>query len=173
MAFQRRSNLVRAKTSRQMVWLAFEVDRQTVAANTQILSLVLNAAALALRPFTVVRTRAEILWTSDQQAATEGPFGAVGDIVVSDQASAAGAASVPDPLTDGDGDWFTYQPLIVKFQFASGVGFHPDAGAHFSIDSKAMRKVGINDDLITVVTNGDSTTGAEFSYVGRTLVKLH
>ena len=69
---------------------------------------VLNAAALALRPFTVVRTRANLIIRSDQQAASELFEVAYGETVVSEQASAAGVVSVPTPVTEDASDWHVY-----------------------------------------------------------------
>jgi len=173
MAIRRRTNLVRAKSDRQMVWVGLDLDEVAVGANTAVLASTLNAAALALRPFTIVRTRYEILWISDQLAATEQPHGAYGQIVVSEEAAAAGAASVPDPIGQSDAAWFVFEPLIVRLSFGNNTGFSANAGFHQRVDSKAMRKVGNNDQVISVVTNSDTAAGAQLSVTGRLLVKLH
>ena len=57
---------------RKTFWLA-GTHFQTVmaAANTAVLISTLNAAALALRPFTVIRTRGYIALLSDQLSANE------------------------------------------------------------------------------------------------------
>jgi len=62
-------------------------------------------------------------------------------MVVSDLAIAAGAASIPGPVTDSDDDgWFVWVPCMSQFQFVSGVGIDPDAGRYFPFDSRAMRR---------------------------------
>ena len=75
-----------------------------VGANTGVLVSTLNAAALALRPFTVMRTRGIVHWETDQLAASETPFGVVASIVVTESAAAAGAGSIPTPTTENDSD---------------------------------------------------------------------
>ena len=173
MAVQRRSRLVRAKSDRQMIWIGVDIDSTAVAASTVILLGVLNAAALALWPFTVVRSRYRMLWTSDQIAASEQPHGAAGCMVVSDQASATGVTAIPDPVTNSDAPWFMYEPLILRFEFGSAIGFQSPSGFMVDVDSKAMRKVGNNEDVVTIVTNSDAASGALISMQGRMLIKLH
>ena len=58
---------------------------------------------------TVLRVIGAIDVVSDQAAAVERQIGAVGLIVVSNQAITAGAASIPGPATDSDDDgWFCH-----------------------------------------------------------------
>ena len=67
----------------------------------------LTAVELAKRPFTVTRTIGSIWVRSDQVAAVEDPFGAVGFTVVSDKAIATGVTALPDPITqEGSDAWF-------------------------------------------------------------------
>ena len=66
----------------------------------------LNATALALRPFTIVRTRGTLAVYSDQVIASETARSAMGLAVVSDQAAAVGITAVPTPITDQDSDLF-------------------------------------------------------------------
>ena len=87
-------------------WFQFQPIRVTGAAGGTIM-FSLNAAALALRPFTIVRSRFEVGIISDQTAATEDQLGAIGMAVVSDQAVAVGVTAVPTPITDMGSDlWF-------------------------------------------------------------------
>ena len=150
------------------VWFGLGTGTITiVAATTQILTS-LNAAALALRPFTILRTHAQIMLTSDQTATSETPEGALGRTIVTEQALAIGATAVPDPLLEPDADWYLYQAVMTTFLFGDATGFGPD-GNQYSIDSKAMRKVGINDDVITVI---QASPGALLTIRGRMLVQL-
>ncbi len=93
--------------------------------------------------------------------------------VVSDQASAAGVGSVPTPVTESDADFFLYEPLMAAFTFADATGIDADSGTVTQFDSKAMRKVGINEDVVLVVENEHSTQGAAVTIIGRMLLKLH
>ena len=157
------------------IWLTgVFLDRQTVAANTRVVSLSLDAGGLLLRPFTVLRSRFEILWNTDQAAVTEMPIGALGVGVVNDVAAALGASAVPDPVSDANYDWFVHQGLLCQISIAGTVaGFQVPAGQSYTVDSKSMRKVGIADDIVVVSTNSDASVGAEISLAGRILVQLH
>ena len=131
----------------------------------------MNAAGLALRPFTVVRTRLYINVNSDQVAASESYRGAFGMIVVSDQAIAAGVGSVPKPLADTDADWFVYEPYAGGIEFATAAAFIEPSGLLLTVDSKAMRKVGKNEDIAGVFEGAGN--GILSQMTGRFLVKLH
>ena len=171
MAVRRRSNLVRAKSDRQSVWFAVDVSAGIAAgAATQVATL--SAAALLFRPFTVVRTRLLINWQSDQAIANETPVGALGMIVVSNEAASAGLASIPDPVADQDSPFFVWQAMISSFLFASGVGFTEPTGLDYVVDSKAMRKVGTNED-VSIMVEEIVNVGANIRVLGRMLVKLH
>ena len=129
---------------RSMIWIGSHLGETATAATIKTLMASLSVAVLALRPFTVVRTRLDILIRSDQAAVSEQVRGAFGMIVVSDQAVAAGAASIPGPASETNGDWFVYEPWNNRFEFLSSVGFAQPSGTNLVVDSKAMRKVGDN-----------------------------
>ena len=93
--------------------------------------------------------------------------------MVTDEAAAAGIASVPAPVGEDASDWFVYERLMNRHLITttgstSGILVR-------EIDSKAMRKVDIGEDLISVVEAdpvafGD---GVILRVYTRTLVKLH
>jgi len=161
---------------RESLWFNTPGITQTVATNsTAFLLTSLNAAALGLRPFTVVRTRGLISCITDQNAATEDQHGAYGHAVVSDQATAIGVTAVPTPVTDNGSDlWFVYERFMSDFQFGTAVGF-AKIGGYFSIDSRAMRKVEDGQDIISVVESEAAglTAGFAFRSYFRCLIKLH
>ena len=157
---------------RTMVWSSNRLGATTLTGSAKTVVLSLTAAELAMRPFTIVRTRVDGLFSTDQAAVTEAPTGALGGTIVSDQASAIGATAIPGPTSDHDADWYVYQGLTHEFTFLSSVGFDDNAGTHFTIDSKAMRKVGENDDVIWIVQIA-SAAGAVLNLEGRFLLKLH
>ena len=60
------------RSVRETMWISLDETQTTLAsANSAALILVLNAAGLALRPFTIIRTRGTLLVRSDQLAASE------------------------------------------------------------------------------------------------------
>ncbi len=155
------------------IWIGAGLDVTTVmVAATSTLFASYNAAALALRPFTIMRTHLEILFGSDQSVATELAFGAFGQIIASADAVAAGAASVPTSDGDPDSPWYIYQGMADEFTFKTGVGFESGGGTRYIIDSKAMRKGGANENSAVVFENL-STVGAKITMLGRQLVQLH
>jgi len=169
----RRSGLVLrgGRNRRATVWIGDVPALTTVAANTAVLLTSLNAAALALRPFTIVRVRGVIQWGSDQEAASETPFGAYGETVVSDQASAIGVTAVPTPTTDANSDLFLYYQTLVFALHVTPAGTGPGY-QQYNLDGKAMRKVNDDQDLVTSVEN-NSAVGATIVVSSRLLVKIH
>jgi len=161
---------------RKMLWLDFAqvfTDRFSVGAATAVLQSSLNAAALALRPFTIVRTRGTLHVDSDQNAATEIPFGALGFAVVSDQASAIGVTAVPTPIVDaGSSLFFSWTPwtCMLRFADATGIQYSPNT---FEFDSKAMRKVEVGEDLIVSFENGSAGDGMTGIWMARILIKTN
>ena len=157
---------------RTKMWVGHGLGSTAVTASSVALLGSLNAAALLLRPFTILRTHLVLHYRSDQQAASELPFGTFGDIVVTDQAVAAGVASIPDPDSiggDPDAGWFIIKPVVNFFQFLTGVGFDAQSGPQFELDSKAMRKVGPNDDVASVFAQS-AAVGGNIFINGRMLV---
>ncbi len=160
------------RSSRQPLWLGADLAPTVIASGGKTLLTSLNAAALALRPFTIIRTRLLLHLDTDQGAASESPNGAYARMVVNDQAVGIGSTAIPGPLTNADAPWFVYEGMISNFVFASAVGADSHAGFWVTIDSKAMRKVGNNEDLVSVVEL-NPTFGGIINVIGRTLVKLH
>ena len=173
----RKSGFVRRGGSmrRETLWFGGAFSAQALAAaSTAVLTTSLNAAALALRPFTIVRTHAYLHVNSDQVGASENYSVAFGRAVVSDQASAIGVTAVPTPATDNASDlWYFHQVLMSRFLFADGTGLNPDIGVQGSYESKAMRKVEDGQDVISVVETTNISSGADIFHFFRTLVKLH
>ena len=172
----RRSSRFVRLAPRTKMWIGAGVGVPVVAVNTKVLISTLSAGALALRPFTILRTHQELYWTSDQQAATEVPFGSYGKLVVTETAAALGITAVPDPSGingDPEASWFVWQAMSTSFVFSSAVGISGREGRHYDIDSKAMRKVGPDDDVVTLCTNQSGTEGANLITNGRMFVQLH
>ncbi len=161
---------------RQTQWIA-SADAAAVvniANNTNVLVESLTGAQVALiAPFTIVRVRGLISIKSDQVVASEFPFGALGLAVVSEQARAAGAASLPGPVSQQDSElWHVWLPLSASFIFSTAAGFDSAGGRVFEIDSKAMRKVEEGEALVTMVEN-ETAAGFDVDPNFRILVKMH
>ena len=160
---------------RESIWIGVtETVTTLAAANTAALILTLNATALALRPFTVVRTRLDWVIRSDQTGALESYQVALGAAVVSDQSVAIGVTAVPTPFTDLASDlWFVHEIVFGTFLFVSGAGFAQPASSERTIDSRAMRKVEDGQDIVFVLENSGISDGSFNKMAGRMLVKLH
>jgi len=171
----RRSGLVfrGGRNRRDTVWGLTASSLVTIAApSTAVLAFSLNAAALALRPFTVVRHRLNWFVRSDVVTGGEAYGGSIGGCVVSDQAVAIGVTAVPTPITDQGSDlWYFYDQLYGRF---AGTQVE-EVGARKDIDSKAMRKVEEGQDMIIVLeTPAAALTASMVSVIGgRFLLKLH
>jgi len=161
---------------RETRWLAgLSTNTVAAAANNATLLTSLNAAALALRPFTVVRTRGFMYIRSDQNAASETYEMAYGEAVVSDQASAIGVTAVPTPTTDDGSDlWFVYERRGGEVAFSDATGIQSLQGIQpFAFDSKAMRKVEDGQDIVSVQESSALSAGAQLLVYSRSLIKLH
>jgi len=159
---------------RQTLWIPFGPTLFTLtAAGQSLLLFSLNAAALALRPFTVVRTRGEFHYRSDQVVASEEYGGVVGMAVVSDQAVAIGITAVPSPVTDMGSDLFyLLESGMGSIDVLSSVGV-TELGHIHKFDSKAMRKVDSSEDIVVTAETPANSTSFRIWFSGRMLVKLH
>ncbi len=160
--------------TRKSVWFGFQPLEVTIAAaSTAVLSFSLNVAALALRPFTIVRTRGEIFYRSDQVASSENYGGNFGIAVVFDQAAAIGVTAIPTPVTDIGSDlFFVYEQMYGQLDSADAIG-RLEIGHIHTFDSKAMRKVNQSEDVV-VVQETPSFINSFFQVQSfRMLVKLH
>jgi len=170
----RRFSRVNRSPRRETVWIHLTPTLGGLAAGGASLVAVLTAVGLALRPFTIVRTRA--LWhvRSDQQAVSEPYSAALGMCVVSEQATAIGVTAVPTPIVDMDSDlWFFHDLIGGSFRFLDATGVQDPAGISHNSDSKAMRRVN-NDQDVAIVTESMTAGGGVDTIVGlRMLLKLH
>jgi len=160
---------------RESLWLDFAPAQTTfAAASTAVLMGSLNAAALALRPFTVVRTRGYMFVRSDQSGASETYGCSVGYCIVSDQATAIGVTAVPTPVTDVNSDlWYAIDRLSGFFLFDTAVGVTGGIGARRDTDSKAMRKVEDGQDIVLVGETASFDQSCILECYSRFLIKLH
>ncbi len=141
------------------VWAGLVNNAVTVPASTALLLASFTPSPSFME--TVRRTHISLLFSSDQNVASENVVGAIGAGVFTDHAIAIGAASLPDPVTDvGDDIWFMFQGLHSRFSFSAGGGIAETAGSLYEIDSKAMRKVPNGKSVAIIIANASATAGA-------------
>ncbi len=128
---------------------------------------------------TITRIRGDFLvFIQTANAAADGFSGAVGIMLVPDEAFAAGVGSIPIPLDDIDyEEWIWYQSFNIKAPIGAIATDEPSyAGPSFLravIDSKAMRKFPVGKTLCAVLEGAESgTTLMRASIQGRMLVTL-
>ncbi len=174
MAHRRSNRVFTRPPAKTKVWIGASIANTVVAASTFVKLTTLTAAALALRPFTILRTRQVIWYASDQAAASEFGQGIYARIIVTESAATAGVGSIPSPIDEPEAAFYVYEGLMQNFLFGDGTGFTEvvGRGSHTIVDSKSMRKVGIDDDVVGVFHNR-SATGAEIAIEGRQLIQLH
>ncbi len=164
------------RSGRETRWLdAIPVQTTLAAASTGAITHSLTTVELALRPFTIMRTRG-VLWVdTDQAAATEDQDVAIGLAVVSDQAATIGVTAVPTPYTDMESDlFFVYDQHFGHFDFADATGFNSHGNELMTrFDSKAMRKVEDGQDVVSVIETSSISDGAIVRVGFRMLIKLH
>jgi len=161
----------RLGSKRVSTWLSIDPLVLTLSASASI-SHIMTTVELAKRPFTLVRTHLEMFIFSDQEIAGENQIGAVGLCVVSDQAVGVGVTAVPTPITDLDSDlWFAHQILLSSFQFLDATGISAPAGSAYTMDSKAMRKVNDDQQIIIVQENSTAGLGQTTLVAGRMMIK--
>ena len=116
---------------------------------------------------TVTRTRGEVLLQLDPTAADERAVVAMGLIVASENAVAAGFASLPGPHTDASDDWFWHSYVTVTSLAEAGVVEGDGLFARVMIDSKAMRKVKASEHVVFVAEVANSVdAGGSLDLIG-------
>ena len=133
----------------------------------------LNATALALRPFTIIRSRFELYLKSDQDTGSEDQVAGFGIAVVSDEAAAAGVGSIPTPISELGSDlWFVSQILMSSIEAGATNVETASNGRGYTVDSKAMRKCSVGQDIVVVGERSGAGAGIELFVGGRILVKV-
>ncbi len=169
---------VRVRAPRRATdWAASAEPVETaVAGNTKVLLQRLTAAQLPSEigvPTTVVRTRGQLYGrVLESVVADTESWGALGMAVVTEVAAAAGAASIPGPLTDSFWDgWFLYVFISVALRFDDATGISTPTQVRVDFDSKAMRKIEDNESLVVMFETGASSNQIVIMEHFRTLLK--
>ncbi len=165
-----RSNrfVTRIKKVTNRSWAGFNTRDTTIAAASQLLVSTLSLSNPGIDE-THLRTVGLLGVRSDQEAASETQFGALGMYVVSDQANSVGITAIPHPITDASDDgWFLYVPFIARFRFADATGSADNGYNLFAFDTKAKRIVHDGSNISVVIQNS-GVVGISFSLIMRTL----
>jgi len=141
---------------RQVTWIGpADQGYLPVATNTKVIIASFDPAANGFLKPTVVRTRGEVSLGPGAGVESDVEIvAAYGLCVVSDQALAAGAASIPDPFDDAGWDgWFVWRSIHLT-QEASGTPATITLNSvQQEVDSKAMRKVSDNESIILMAAS--------------------
>jgi len=133
-----------------------------------------TAAAAQNDGLTVVRLRgvfaARITASS---GASAGFFGAIGIAKATAAAIAAGVASVPTPMTEGGWDGWLYHHFIHVFAQSATLGDSDQEVLRLIVDSKAMRKLSIDESLYGALEVTEvGTASMDVNFDSRVLTKL-
>ncbi len=160
MARRQFSNRQFRKTPANRAWSGFIPATMTnVAAGTKVLVGGFTLSNPNIDE-TILRTVGMISVGSGQQSATEDQIGAFGMMIVSDLAVAAGAASIPGPVTDNSDDaWFVWVPFAQRSTFDVSAGV---TSVKYDFDSKAMRTVEEGFGLAVMVENAHAVHSLVF-----------
>ena len=139
-------------------WAGVSVESTAVPAASSVLLATFIPGGVVE---TVRRIRMSVLYSSDQNTASETSLGAVGAAVVEATAVTVGVTALPDPITDIQDDiWVMFQGLHTRISFVTGGGLVEPAGMGVEIDSKAMRKLPPGKALVFIVANESASFGA-------------
>ena len=154
-------------------WVASaDQGSQAVASNTKVLL----QSFTPTEQQTIIRSRG-IIYVAP--AAITGSLelqGAFGIAVVSNQALAAGAASIPGPWTEASWDgWLAWVPWAFRVDIGAGQATGPtlvgeNIGTTYQLDSKAMRKVELNESIVIMAESQVSAVNVTTPF--RMLFKL-
>ncbi len=116
---RRRHAVAVQRSTRIPTWLSAGLTTTAAGGGGSTLLSSLNAAALALRPFTIIRTRLFVHIQSDQIVGTELAQGVFAAIVVEEEAVDAGIGSLPTPITEATASFLVYEGFVNSFLFLS------------------------------------------------------
>ncbi len=161
-AQQRGFQRIRSRSPRRINKWAVGPDAVDQAITASGATFWTNGVALTVPQVTTVRLRGDMFFALTTAAASgDGFSGAVGIALVSDEAAAAGVASVPDPRSTEEADWDGW--IYHRFFNVFSAGVVTQAGVSLSwsgngaevfrmeIDSKAMRKWSEGNSMVGVI----------------------
>jgi len=130
-------------------WHGAVVDiADLVVGTSQVLQIITEATMESFPTPTIVRSRGRLTATADISSTPGGVAVVAVGLIATTQAAIA-ASGVQSPLTDIGSDWLWYDSLTVGASAADVIGEEVTID-RISVDSKAMRKVGLNQALVLV-----------------------
>jgi len=167
-----RRGAVAISQKRLTMWIGIAGATANMSAVGGTITHVANAALLALRPFTIIKTIMDYALRSDQAGAMEHQVCSVGAAVVSDQALAIGVTAIPTPVTDRGSDLFWLHRNIMADE--SALTDRTRGETHVQVISKAMRKINDDQSFVFVAEfDGLLSDGLILTSLGWLLIKLH
>ena len=155
---------------RQTAWIA--TAPESVFIGISAATALLDSTFVFGQPETIIRVRGLLTIQSDQEAASEQPFGAVGLCVVSDQATAIGVTALPTPYNDAESDlWMMHRFWACPIVAPTAVGI-TNVAVQYEFDSKAMRKITEDETLCLVIENAHANHAAFYRLDLRILHKV-
>ena len=173
MANNRRGRPQVRSVRRPTFWEGARINH-TLSSGSSFSTVIVSEATLENTPNpTIVRSRGDLIVTINSAGAVARANFTAGLIVVTADALAAGA--VPSPLSDIGSDWLWWNARAMNTT-AGGRSLDNDSEggiARIPVDSKAMRKVGLNQVMILVtnITPETLTVGVDVTGVIRVLLK--
>ena len=166
---RQRTQIIRRVRSNKGWSALVDVGNAVSAASTKVLIGSLTPSNPGIDE-TVLRTVGVLGLFTDQVAADEDQQGAFGMIVVSNDAIAAGAASIPGPISDAGHDgWFAHVPFLERFSVASVSGFNFDMSRTVRFDFKSKRRVETGYSIALMVESTAASEGFTIGVNGRLL----
>ncbi len=166
----------RGTRRRDLLWLDTLVQTEVgaLATTNTTGSTSTTVAPSALGRATIVRVRGSYQMLLDPSAAEDVKMIGLGLIIATDVAITAGAASLPSPTEDPDAPWLwvVYHTLVSGDATAQN-GADINQAVRGVIDSKAMRRVTTNENLVFLIdaVNNGGTPVANVSGVARVLIQ--
>ena len=146
----RRRGFVAAPRKRRTSWDGGSFDIADLTAGTPQFVTLLSESIIENFPSpTLVRTRGAYLTLADTTC-TAGAFGLVTCGIFVATAAAVAAGGLPDPITDAGNDWLWWNVTSIGEETTSALVGRTIAIDRQTIDSKAMRKIGLNQVLVFV-----------------------
>ena len=116
---------------------------------------------------TLVRTRGMVdIFLTNIDFTGGGFHGAVGLAIVDTQAAGVGVSALPGPLSRPDWDgwfWHHYFDVHVGDLLGGGGTNQAPGNVKIEIDSKAMRKLTINDAIVGIMESAEAIVGGAFA----------
>ena len=126
----------------------------SIALDINTVTTTLGASIAFAVPLTILRIRGEVVINMDGAADNASNQVTVGLGIISSDAFAAGAGSVPEPATESEYPWMYWYSTPLRVADFSAIATEASqiaAASRLVVDSKAMRKVKPGESLVWVI----------------------